>query len=132
MLKEETIDGFFGRVKITAEDLFLRFSTDVRTNRLVKRVIGLPGDIVEIKDNQVFIDYIPIKEDYIKGRTSGYRFSEKFTVPEGKIFVMGDNREESNDSRMFGFVDLGSLEGRVVFRYWPFKDFESFNQNSYY
>lgn len=119
-LRGETIDGFFGRLKITSEDLFLRFSPDMRDNRLIKRVIAVPGDILEIKNGNVFVNYLKINETYIKGTTLAYRAQEKITIPEGKVFVMGDNRENSNDSRLFGMVDMDSVEGKASFRYWPF------------
>jgi signal peptidase I len=130
-LKGETIDGFFSRLRITAEDLFLRFTPEMRANRLIKRVIGLPGDIIEIKDGKVYINYIELPEEYIKGETLPYNAIGRMTVPDGMVFVMGDNRMLSNDSRLFGFVDLDSLEGKASFRYWPFKRYTVFN-HSYY
>ena len=120
-LKEESLGGFLNKLKITSEDLFLRFSTEMRVNRLIKRVIGLPGDIIEIKGGSVYINYLELNEDYTKGTTISYYDEGKITVPEGAVFVMGDNREKSNDSRSFGFVELDSIEGRALFRYWPLK-----------
>lgn len=130
-LRGETIDGFFNRLKITSEDLFLRFSPDIRSNRLIKRVIAVPGDILEIKNGNVYVNYLLLDEKYIKGTTYPYRMEEKITIPQGKVFVMGDNRENSNDSRLFGLVDLGSIEGRAVFRYWPFDRFTTFDYSYY-
>ena len=124
-------NGFFGRFKITMEDLVLRFSPDIRSNRLIKRVVGLPGDIIEIKNGKVYINYIELPEAYVKGITKPYRTTGKITVPEGKVFVMGDNRTLSNDSRDFGFVDLGSLEGKASFRYSPFRKFTKFRHTYY-
>ena len=130
-LKEETIDGFFNRLKITSEDLFLRFSPEMRDNRLIKRVIGVPGDILEIKNGDVYINYLQLDERYIKGITFPYRTVEKTTIPEGKVFVMGDNRENSNDSRSFGLVELNSIEGKASFRYWPFGRMTKFDYSYY-
>ncbi|MDX1358206.1 MAG: signal peptidase I [Clostridia bacterium] len=130
-LRGETINGFFGRFKITMEDLVLRFSPDTRSNRLIKRVVGLPGDIIEIKNEKVYLNYIELPESYVKGITKPYRASGKITVPEGKIFVMGDNRTLSNDSRDFGFVDIGSLEGKASFRYSPLRKFTKFRHTYY-
>jgi len=130
-LKNESLGGFLNKLKITSEDLFLRFSTEIRDNRLIKRVIGLPGDIMEIKGGKIYIDYLELDESYIKGTTFTFRAEGKITVPEGSVFVMGDNRENSNDSRSFGFVELDSIEGRAVFRYWPFKKATTF-KHSYF
>ncbi len=121
ILQGESLGGFFKKLKITTEDIYLRFSSEMRDNRLIKRVVGLPGDILEIKDREVYIDYLLLNESYTKGETFAYRAEGKITVPEGYVFVMGDNREHSNDSRSFGFVELNSIEGKAVFRYWPFK-----------
>ncbi|MCD6321433.1 MAG: signal peptidase I, partial [Clostridiales bacterium] len=120
-LKGESLGGFFNKLKITTEDIYLRFAPQMRDNRLIKRVVGLPGDIIEIKSGEVYIDYMRLNESYTKGKTYPYRAEGKITIPEGAVFVMGDNREDSNDSRSFGFVELDSIEGRAVFRYWPFK-----------
>jgi len=103
----------------------------MRENRLIKRVIGLPGDIMEIKGGNIYIDYLELDESYIKGTTFAFRAEGKITVPEGSVFVMGDNRENSNDSRIFGFVELDSIEGRAVFRYWPIKKATNF-KHSYF
>ena len=57
-LKGESLGGFFNKLKITTEDIYLRFAPQMRDNRLIKRVVGLPGDIIEIKSGEVYIDYI--------------------------------------------------------------------------
>jgi len=118
-LKGETNDGFSDRFKIAFDDIFFRFTNNMRENRLIKRVIGLPGDTIEFKDGEVYLNNEKLKEDYIKGSTSPFKIKDIITVPEGKVFVMGDNRENSSDSRILGFIDLDSIEGRAVFRFWP-------------
>lgn len=120
-LRGETRGGFFNKLRITYEDIIIRRADNARENRLIKRVIGLPGDVLEIKKGEVYVNYEKLDEDYIKGVTLPYRVQGKVIVPEGMVFVMGDNRENSSDSRMFGFVDIDSVEGRAVFRYWPFE-----------
>jgi signal peptidase I len=85
----------------------------------IKRVIALPGDEIDIRDGAVYINGVKHPEPYIKGTTDimGMEFPAK--VPENKIFVMGDNREHSSDSRQLGFIDLNKVRGRAVFRIWP-------------
>jgi signal peptidase I len=84
---------------------------------LIKRVIGLPGDTVEIRDNQVYVNNLPLNEPYLSDITSG-RFGP-ITVPPLHIFVLGDNRGYSNDSRSFGSIPLEHVIGRAWFSYWP-------------
>lgn len=84
---------------------------------LIKRVIGLPGETVAIHDGQVFIDGIPLDEPYLDQPTLGNW--EPQVVPPLHIFVMGDNRAASNDSRYFGAVPLDRIVGRAWLRYWP-------------
>ncbi len=84
---------------------------------LIKRVIGLPGDVIEIHDGQVFVNGQPLTEPYLVGSTQGSYGPT--TVPPLNIFVLGDNRNFSNDSRNFGTVPLKNVVGRAWFSYWP-------------
>ena len=84
---------------------------------LVKRVIGLPGDAIEVRDGALYRNDHRIGEPYIR-ETMQYTFPEA-TVPEGKLFVLGDNRNQSDDSHIWGFLDRGRLTGRVTIRFWP-------------
>jgi signal peptidase I len=84
---------------------------------LIKRVIGLPGDVIEIRDGRVFVNGQPLTEPYLGGITPGYY--GPVTVPPLHIFVLGDNRGFSNDSRNFGTVPLKNVIGRAWFSYWP-------------
>ncbi len=120
-IKGETYDNFFDRLGKTAEDLKLKFQKRDRENRLIKRVIAVPGDKVDIDKGYLYINDSLVEEAYIKGMTFKDELSMPVTVPEGKVFVMGDNRESSVDSRRFGLVDYKSIEGKVVFRMWPLK-----------
>ncbi|MCB0209392.1 MAG: signal peptidase I [Anaerolineae bacterium] len=84
---------------------------------LIKRVIGLPGDVIEIHDGQVFVNNQPLNEPYLSSVTSG--FYGPVTIPPLHIFVLGDNRSFSNDSRNFGTIPLKNVVGRAWFSYWP-------------
>jgi signal peptidase I len=87
---------------------------------LIKRVVGLPGEQVEIMMNQVFINGEPLDEIYLEQPTSGTMAAQ--IVPEGHVLVLGDNRRASNDSRAFGMVSYEDIIGRAWFRYWPLEE----------
>jgi signal peptidase I len=86
---------------------------------LIKRVIGLPGDVVEIRNDQVLVNNQPLAEPYLMRNTSGSYGPT--TIPPLHIFVLGDNRDSSNDSRSFGTISLRDVVGRAWFSYWPLK-----------
>jgi len=87
---------------------------------LIKRVIGLPGDTIEVKDEAVYRNGVRLSEPYVKsGVTPGA--TAMVTVPEGEFYVLGDNRQVSMDSRTseVGFVPMDKILGKVVFRLFP-------------
>lgn len=88
-----------------------------RSDPLIKRVIGLPGETVEIRDGRVLINGEALDEPYLS--ISTYAGMPPQVVPEEQVFVLGDNRGFSNDSRSFGFVPFSDIVGRAWFRYWP-------------
>jgi signal peptidase I len=86
---------------------------------LIKRVIAVGGQELEVKDNQVLIDGVPLDEPYLDESAFMPDFGP-VQVPEGTVFVMGDNRTRSQDSRRFGPIDADSIVGRAFVRVWPF------------
>lgn len=118
-LQGETKEGILDRLFIVVEDIKMKFQKNYRSNRLVKRVIGTPGDEINIKEGKVYLNNELLNEEYIKGITIKSSIEYPIIVPEGQLFVMGDNRENSRDSRMFGLVDYRSVEGKVRYKIWP-------------
>ena len=93
--------------------------------RLVKRVIGEPGDEVNIKDGYVYVNGEKLDEPYVKGETNNGEFKLPIKVLENQLFVLGDNREASIDSRKFGLINYNKVEGKAVFRIYPFDEIGS-------
>lgn len=87
------------------------------TDDLIKRLIGLPGDTVEIRDGQLYVNDKVVQEPYLAEPIEN-DFA-KVTVPPGKIFVLGDNRNHSFDSEEWGFADVDSVKGKAFYTYWP-------------
>jgi signal peptidase I len=90
---------------------------------LIKRVIGLPGDTISIREGSVYLNGIALIESYTKdGYTNGYM--DETIVPDNKLFLMGDNRQGSKDSRNsdVGFVSQNTLVGKAIFRLFPLGD----------
>lgn len=92
----------------------------------IKRVVAKAGDIVEVKDKQVYLNDKPLKEDHgINLEGMGvYTDFPRSIVPQGHAFVMGDNRINSRDSRELGFITYKDIKGKAVFRFWPTDRFE--------
>ena len=88
----------------------------------IKRVVGLPGEHVEIKNNKVYIDGKELEEDYVQSivptkAENGEKFCDVI-VPEGCVYVLGDNRIASSDSRRYGCIPVDKIEGKVWFKWW--------------
>lgn len=93
---------------------------------LIKRVIGLPGDEVEIHDGQVYINGSLLDEPYIAASPV---YSGRWQVVAGYLFVLGDNRNDSSDSHSWGLVPLPNVIGRSILIYWPFDEWGILNHN---
>jgi signal peptidase I len=83
---------------------------------LIKRVIGLPGESISVQDGKVMINGIPLEEPYIAAPPI---YNGTWEVPDGQLFVLGDNRNESKDSHEWGLLPLENVVGRAVLIYWP-------------
>ena len=83
----------------------------------IKRVIGLPGDKVEVKNGKVYVNNIPLKENYLEAPPS-YQWGS-VVVPQNSYLVLGDNRNNSYDSHYWGFVPRQNIIGKAMFRFWP-------------
>ncbi len=131
-LRDEPVEGIIGRASIYISDISKKLRGDFRRNRLIKRVIGIPGDTIEIIDNILYVNGQAQTESY--ARIDPYEnmtmngSMEEITIPEGKLFVMGDNRGESMDSRSFGLIDRSWVEGRAAFRILPLSKFGVINK----
>jgi signal peptidase I len=89
------------------------------TKSYIKRVIGLPGDTVEVEDGYVVINGTKLVENYVTAEYRDDRSYAKRIVPPGEYFVLGDHRVSSNDSRAWGFVPRNYIYGKAVFVFWP-------------
>lgn len=107
------------------------------TQDFIKRIIGLPGDTVMLKDGKLYINGTMLDESkYLSDSvyTNGGDFlreGESVTVPEGRYFVCGDNRPHSSDSRAFGPIDKGNIKGKAWIVYYPFNSFRLVKHEEY-
>lgn len=105
---------------------FMYYVLEINKTSYIKRVIGLPGDHIEIKDNKVYVNGEEYEEPYLAEGVITQSLAGAFTdiiVPENTVFVMGDNRGQSTDSRRFGCIPLEKIESKVLIRFWPFDVF---------
>lgn len=104
-------------------DIVLFKNDEFKGDILIKRLIGLPGDTIEIKNGVVYRNGQELKEDYVKNNEI---YNGSFKVPDNKYFFLGDNRANSDDSRYWKdpYVDESYIEGKAQVKYYPIKDFE--------
>jgi signal peptidase I len=91
----------------------------------IKRVIGLPGDTVDIRDGKVYVNGLELEEPYIAAPPN---YTKSYQVPEEGIFVLGDNRNQSSDSHSWGYVPIGNVVGKAIIVYWPLEDLKILNE----
>lgn len=91
----------------------------------IKRVIGLPGDDVEIKEGRVSVNGQLLEESYIAAPPN---YTKSYQVPQDGLFVLGDNRNQSSDSHMWGYVPLENVVGKALIIYWPLQELRILNQ----
>jgi len=125
----QAVQGWLPRRQVNRGDIiaFRPPPSANMTTPFVKRVIGTPGDKIEVKNRDVYVNDVLTDEPYkihvsqAASSLSGCEYCGPLTVPEDKFFVMGDNRDNSNDSRFWGFVDRNSIIGKPLFVYWSFE-----------
>lgn len=126
--------------KLQRGDIVILDAPDAPGELYIKRIIGMPGDTVEAKNDTIYINGKPLKEPYLtqykKKLPKGQLYTNNFTlkqvtgvsrVPKNSYFVMGDHRDVSKDSRYFGFVKRSAIIGEVKLRYYPFNQIKVFN-----
>ena len=108
---------------------FSKYVLEINKVSYIKRVIALPGDYVELKNEKVYINGEELHEDYLDEnvKTQPMGMLTSFTVPEGYVFCMGDNRPESKDCRSFGCIPQNKIESKVKLRFWPLNKFGGVN-----
>ncbi len=124
MVFSEKVSYYFGEPAY--KDIVTFADPEIPSRTLIKRVIATGGQTVDLKDGDVYVDGKRLDEPYTDGKPSyplttayGTSIVYPYTVPEGEIWVMGDNRTNSQDSRYFGAIPISNVTGKAAFIYWP-------------
>ncbi len=106
-------------------DIIVHYKPDRPDQSVLKRIIGLPGEVIEIRKGNVYINDQALAQPFLPQAAAASSRSDlsPLLIPHGHYFVLGDNRADSLDSRLFGPVPLRYIQGKVFFRYWPFNRF---------
>lgn len=122
---EANLDNPVAQYNNNINNIFSKFRyhvLEIGKDSYIKRVIGLPGEHVKIENGKVYINGEELQEDYLQPNVVTEDLNGPFTdivVPQDCIFVMGDNRAQSTDSRRFGCIPLEKIESKVWIRFWP-------------
>ena len=108
-----------GSGSIAREDLVVFHYPNDPSQSYIKRIIGVPGDTIEIKQGVVYVNGAKLYEPYVPEEYRDLVSMPREQVPPDDYFVLGDHRSSSNDSRVWGFVDRKAIYGKAVFVYWP-------------
>ncbi len=113
---------------ISRGEIVTFYSKDENNDDYIKRVIGIAGDKVEIKDGKVYLNGQLLSENYLPEGTitEPNSLTTQYVIPEGYIFVLGDNRGNSTDSRILGPINLKDVKGHVILRVYPFSNIKAF------
>lgn len=118
------VNKFIYRFRPIARGDVIVFSYPLDPERtFIKRVIGLPGDTVQIRDGHVFVNGIELREVYVPRKFETDEFDAPIKVSANHYYVLGDHRNVSNDSRFWGLVPRRNIIGKAVLRYWPWDQF---------
>jgi signal peptidase I len=101
-----------------------------RSKSFIKRVVGLPGETIEIRSGHLYINNRELQEPYVPASYLDGSSYPALKIPPDQYFVMGDHRDSSNDSRMFGTVPRDYIYGKAVFAYWPMGHFGSLTSSA--
>jgi signal peptidase I len=114
------VNKFVYRIEeINRRDIVVFWYPKDPSKSYIKRIVGMPGDTVEIIDGAVYINEQRLTESYVDSRFIDDRTYPPVYVEPGHYYVLGDHRNQSNDSRMWGLVPAKYIYGKAVFRYWP-------------
>lgn len=97
-------------------DIIIFHAPGVDDMDYIKRLVGRPGDVVQVEDGTVYVNEQPLYEPYIAQSPT---YSGSWVVPEGQVFVLGDNRNNSSDSHLWGFIPQEDIVGKALLIYWP-------------
>jgi len=112
----------FGFGSVSRGDTVVFWYPQDTSKSYIKRVIGVPGDRIRVEGGLVYVNGTPLQESYVPPEnrdSNSWRDGEEQVVPDGRYFVLGDHRNQSSDSRMWGYVPRENIYGKAVFVYWP-------------